>query len=223
MSGADELRLASRRHHRRHWLRLVLSVLAGVLGTVVEPLHLQGTMRMLIGWNAGVYVYLFSGWWIMLRADQARMKLWAAAEDVGRAAISVVLVAAAGVTLVAIAFMLGSGHDPVRLALAGSTLLCSWLLLQTIFAVHYAHLYYGPGQGGPRRGLDFPGDDDRPLFTDFAYFSFVIGMTFQVSDVQITHSGLRRLVLVHSVLSFLYNTVLIAMTVGVAASLLGGN
>jgi len=103
----------------------------------------------------------------------------------------------------------------LRVVLAGLTVLGSWSLIHTVFAVHYAHLYYGPSNGG----LIFPGGGD-PNYYDFLYYSFVVGMTCQVSDVQVAEAGMRRLTLVHGVLSFFFNTVVLALAVSVGAGLL---
>ncbi len=109
----------------------------------------------------------------------------------------------------------------LHVALVATTLLVSWFTTHTIFALRYAHEYYdrNPATGELDRGLDFPGGLD-PDYWDFFYFSIVLGMTFQVSDVQIASRKLRRLAIVHGVLSFLFNTVIIALTVNIGASLL---
>jgi uncharacterized membrane protein len=100
-----------------------------------------------------------------------------------------------------------------HVALAVGTVLLSWAFTHTIFALHYAYAFYREGQRA--KGLKFP-DDDKPDYWDFVYFSFVIGMTFQVSDVQVTNKGIRRLVTAHGVVSFLFNTTVIALTVNMA-------
>ena len=96
----------------------------------------------------------------------------------------------------------------------------SWGLVHTTFSIRYAHLYYGNSSSKDVKGhgLDFPGDVD-PDFIDFAYFSFVIGMTFQVSDVEISSRRIRRLTLVHSLISFIFNTVIVALTINALAGL----
>jgi uncharacterized membrane protein len=101
------------------------------------------------------------------------------------------------------------------------TLFVSWLMTHTTFAFRYAHEYYqiDPGAAGIAGGLEFPGEK-RPDYLDFMYFSLVLGMTFQVSDVQITARKFRRLAAVHGLLSFLFNTIILALTVNLAAGLL---
>ena len=106
---------------------------------------------------------------------------------------------------------------PWSYALAIATVILSWAFIQTIFALHYAHDFYGKGQRA--NGLKFPGDD-KPDYWDFVYFSFVIGMTFQVSDVAVTNKWIRRSVVAHGVLSFFFTTTVVALTVNMAASAL---
>ena len=107
----------------------------------------------------------------------------------------------------------------VHVGLVAATLVASWLVTHVVFALRYAHEYYEASPGGLRGGLDFPGGEP-PDYWDFLYFAVVIGMTFQVSDVQITDRSLRRLALVHGMLGFLFNTVIVALTVNLAAGLL---
>ncbi len=109
----------------------------------------------------------------------------------------------------------------LRVALVCVTLLATWLVTHTLFAMRYAHEYYtpDPATGRPEGGLQFP-SDEHPDYWDFFYFALVLGMTFQVSDVQISSRKLRRLATLHGLLGFLYNTVIIALTVNVGASLL---
>jgi uncharacterized membrane protein len=107
-----------------------------------------------------------------------------------------------------------------HIVLVVATLGLSWLVTQVTFALRYAHEYYTPTDGRtPDKGLEFPGDD-APDYWDFVYFAIVLGMTFQVSDVQITSRKLRRLATVHGLLGFLFNTVIVALTVNLAANLL---
>jgi uncharacterized membrane protein len=108
----------------------------------------------------------------------------------------------------------------LHIALVAITLLASWLMVHTTFAFRYAHEYYSRDAGGADfdRGLEFPGEK-KPDYLDFVYFALVLGMTFQVSDVQITARKMRRLAAVHGLLSFLFNTIILALTVNIAAGL----
>jgi uncharacterized membrane protein len=111
-----------------------------------------------------------------------------------------------------------SGHLSVELTLlAGATILLSWLFAHTAFAVHYANDYYADAAASRPKGLLFPGGHADPDYWDFLYFSFVVGMTCQVSDVQVATRFWRRLVLAHGVVSFLFNTVVLALCINLLA------
>jgi uncharacterized membrane protein len=163
----------------------------------------------------------------MVSAPQ-KMRRSAKAQDESRLAILILVVASACTSLLAIGFMLKDNKGlpaailTLHIMLSGVTVLCSWLLVHTMFALHYSHYYYrdesettSEGTGG----LDFP-SEQQPDYWDFLYFSFVIGMTCQVSDVQITSRPIRRLALVHGILTFFFNTVILALSISIIAGLL---
>src|SRR5258708_28182612 len=155
----------------------------------------------------------------MAPADIDGMRRHAARQDVGRQALLFLTALAALASLGAILVELGGANKaPAHLALAAVTILLSWMFTHTIFALHYAYEYYDEEKhrGG---GLNFPGDEP-PDYWDFLYFSLVIGMTSQVSDVAVTSNRVRRMVAGHGVVSFIFNATLLALTVNIAASLL---
>lgn len=200
--------------------RLFVSALLGVLVIVFSPALWGLATRLLVGWDVGVTLYLIAAYQLMAAGDEKRMRRWAALEDEGRFGILMLTVAAALASLGAIIALLGSGHagsrDAAQLGLATLTILLSWAFIHTIFALHYAHEYYGE-RGGKKSGLNFP-DDELPDYWDFVYFSFVIGMTSQVSDVATVSKPIRRTVAAHGIVSFLFNAALLALTVNIAAS-----
>ena len=114
------------------------------------------------------------------------------------------------------------GRRGLQVTLVAATLFLSWLVTHVTFALRYAHEFYARDLGGPDvdRGLDFPAEP-APDYLDFMYFSLVLGMTFQVSDVQVTSRKLRRVAALHGLISFLFNTVIVAFTVNIAAGLMG--
>jgi uncharacterized membrane protein len=199
--------------------RLLLAAMLGAAVIALLPATWQVATRMLVGWDTGVVVYLVAAILLMLRADIGRIRRRAALQDEGRFAILVLVVAAALASLGAIVAQLGAGRMPAHLALATVTILLSWALVHVIFALHYAHDFYAAG--GKGGGLAFPGNEE-PDYWDFLYFSLVIGMTSQVSDVAVTGRTIRRTVTAHGVISFLFNAALIALTVNIAASALVG-
>jgi len=196
--------------------RLFLAILLGAAIGALLPADWRIATRSLAAWDVALGLYLVLAFRLMANCDVNRIKRRAALQDEGRLTILVLVVAAALASLLAILAELGGANrQPAHLALAAVTILLSWSFTHTIFAIHYAHEYYGENahKGG---GLNFPGDAP-PDYWDFVYFSFVVGMTSQVSDVAVTSSALRRLVAAHGVVSFIFNATLLALTVNIAA------
>jgi uncharacterized membrane protein len=198
--------------------RLFLSGLLAVAVAALLPADWRIATRVLAGWDAGVAVYLVAAF-VLMRSEVGRIRRRAALQDEGRFVILMLVAAAALASLGAIVAQLGTGRIPSHLALATVTILLSWMFVHVIFALHYAHDFYAAGAHGA--GLTFPGGED-PDYWDFLYFSLVIGMTSQVSDVAVTGRTIRRTVAAHGVVSFLFNAALIALTVNIAASALVG-
>jgi uncharacterized membrane protein len=168
-------------------------------------------------------VYIVAVLTVMAGADPANIRRRSALMDEGRIAILVVTAGAALASLGAILAELGdkdTAHNPRHLALAVATIVLSWALTHTIFALHYAHEFYAEKRN-PDGGLMFPGRQE-PDYWDFLYFSLVIGMTSQVSDVAVTAKVIRRTVMAHGVVSFFFNATLLALMVNIAASALAG-
>jgi uncharacterized membrane protein len=200
--------------------RLFVSGVLGALVVVALPGELKLSTRLLVGWDFGIALYLALAYWMIGHADVARIRRRAALQDEGQSAILILTVAAALASLGAIIAELGATAGASRhasqLILATVTIVLSWGFVHSMFALHYAHEYYAEnaGRGG---GLTFPGDG-QPDYWDFVYFSFVIGMTSQVSDVAITCRPIRRTVTAHGIVSFAFNAALVALTVNIAAS-----
>jgi len=206
------------RHHLRFYGAALLGVAVGLATHGIDPL-----IRLILASDGffGLYLVLMS---IMAaRTTTAGMRARADFEDEGVILIVMITVAAIGVCIAAIFMLLGQGPpDARRLLLSMATVLLGWLTLHTMMAFHYAQLYYAPdraadGKRSDAGGLAFP-ETPRPGPWDFLYYSFVVGMTAQVSDVQVLNTTMRRLTLAHGVMSFLFNTVLLALAVNVAAS-----
>ena len=165
----------------------------------------------------------------MVRATPKKMRRFAQLEYQGRLGIFIFIVAAACASVLAIGFLLSNNKKNLSITLlslhvmlAVMTIVSSWLLVHTIFALLYAHIYYQPTKGDTEQiasGLDFP-NDEEPDYWDFLYFSFIIGMTSQVSDVQTISRSMRRLALLHGVLSFFFNTSILAMSINIIAALI---
>lgn len=187
------------------------------------PWNMAPSTRYLCAWNAGASLWLVLAFVMMARSNIADMRRRAAKEDDGALIILVVCSAAAISSLIAIAFELnalkavGEGARTQHMALSAFTVFSSWLYVQTTFTIHYAHEYY---DGDRVRGMAFPNPHAGPDYWDFMYFAVNIGAASQTSDVQITSGAVRRLVLAHSVLSFFFNTTILALAINVAAGIL---
>ncbi|HQW20797.1 MAG TPA: DUF1345 domain-containing protein [Rhodocyclaceae bacterium] len=206
--------------------RLVLSGLAGLLVFLLLPVELAISTRALMTWVVGAGLYLLLAFVLIWRASIEHMRWRTRIQDDGAAVVLFLTVAAAVASLVAIIMELAGlkSITPVRqalhLGLVGATFLASWLLVHTSFALHYAHAYYvSQGKEGAAP-LEFP-DQKMPSYMDFLYFSMVVGMTSQTADVAIATTQMRRLVMVHGMIAFAFNTILLALTINIAASLLG--
>jgi len=203
--------------------RFLGSALLGLFVFAVLPGAWTTTSRFLIAWDVGVGCFLGLAFVMAARSSTIKMQERAAAEDVAALVFLVLTLAAALVSLIAIGVELNGIHDSpageevFRLTIAGITILCSWFFVHTIYAIHYAHEYYG--DRGERKGLAFP-HDNEPDYWDFFYFSFNFGAAAQTSDVVIVSKRMRRLALAHSILAFLFNTTILALAVNVGAGLL---
>jgi uncharacterized membrane protein len=203
--------------------RLFISVLVGlvVFGLAFLAFDWRIATKLLVGWDAGVILYLIFVGNLAAHADVHRIRRRAGLQDEGQITILVFIVISALASLGAIFAELGqvpgTPRLPGHLILATSTILLSWAFIHSMFALHYAHEYYGDGRDHRVGGMTFP-DDTEPDYWDFAYFSFTIGMCAQVSDVTISSKSIRRIALVHSILSFIFNAALLALTVNIAAS-----
>ncbi|HEY7790141.1 MAG TPA: DUF1345 domain-containing protein [Vicinamibacterales bacterium] len=201
--------------HRPRFLIAVLIfavVLAATLAARVVPVR-----AVLIAFDLAATVFLVSVAWMFEHTGPELMRRRARDEDGGHRGFLWSNVATSIVVLVALGLELharGAG-SLWQIVLAAGSLLLSWLFMNTMFALHYAHRFYAPHDRGTLR-LQFPGTSE-PDYWDFIYFAFTIGMTFQVSDVQIADRRLRRLALIHGIIAFFFNVIIIALTVNVVA------
>ena len=191
---------------------------------------LRGRMQMatllIATWDAYAISALLLAWITILNTSHQEIRNKVRRQDVAGPLITIFVIFASSAALLAVIFLLRHDKNAPQAALALHVpltllaVLSSWALVHTVFGLHYAHTYYGDGDDPkqPAGGLDFPGEK-KPAYLDFAYFSFVIGMTFQVSDVQVTARGLRQLVLLHGILSFAFNTLILALAVSTVTSL----
>jgi uncharacterized membrane protein len=205
-------------------VRVIYGAAAGLAaGLAVSPL--QGLARGLVGWCVGAAVFLALSWWLATTFDAKRCRARAQSMDDPNVLILVIMLVIAAVSVSVIVMMLQEVRKleeverAAHIALSVVSLSCAWLLIHTVYAFHYAHRYYQEEKNNETAGagLDFPGNRD-PDYLDFLYYSFVVGMTCQVSDVQVTSREMRRLTLVHGVLSFAFNMLVLALSINVVAS-----
>jgi uncharacterized membrane protein len=198
--------------------RTFFSVAMGIVAFFLLPGSLRLVTRLLISWDIVITLYLLLVYTMVLRSGLSHIKRNAVLQDDGRFLILLVTAIGAFASIAAIVSELGtSQRSAPQLALATLTIALSWAAVHTTFALHYAHDYY---RGAKPGGLQFPSGDqhDHADYWDFVYFSFVIGMTAQVSDVGITDKTIRRTATAHGIISFVFNTALVALMVNIAAS-----
>ena len=197
--------------------RTFAALAIGIVVCLLLPSSLRMVTRLLIGWDTFIAIYLLLVYGMMLRGGSKHIRRNAALQDDGSFVILMVAAFGAFASIAAIVFELGASKNATELALAVVTIASSWAAVHTTFSLHYAHQFYrGPKPGG----LAFPEGEKKedPDYWDFVYFSFVIGMTAQTSDVGITDKSIRRTSVAHGIVSFIFNTALVALMVNIAAS-----
>ena len=191
------------------------------------------TAQILVGWDAAIIAYLVTIATMMGRASGEDLRRRAEAADEGRFAILIAGTLAAVFSFGAIIAELGIGKDVggsakiAHIALAVATIVLSWFFIHLMFALHYANEYFlecdldGDGSPDLRGGLHFPGlDDNEPSYIDFLYYAYTIGVASQTADVETTSRDMRLVTLAHSIVSFFFNTAILALTINIAASLI---
>jgi uncharacterized membrane protein len=209
--------------------RLTLSILLGIaagLATLALP-EMKTSTRLIVGWDALSIAFLGSMTLTMLDHTPTDIRTRAALDDEGRGFILTLVLVAAAASVWAVGAELGLAKDAkglmkaLRIGLAFGTVIGSWFMVQMIFALHYAHEFYGVDEDDGARdagGLDFPGDKE-PDYWDFLHFSIVIGAACATADVNFTSKGLRQLGTLHSLVAFAFNTVIVALTINLTAGL----
>lgn len=206
----------------RLWTSVTLGLLVGLL--LPRSLVAHATTRALLGWNACMLLYLGLALQMMWTSDVPRLRRRAQHESEGRILVLVLVVLASVAVLLAIGSQLAAvkdlhGIDKTRhVALAALTLVNAWLFTQTLFALHYAHDFHAARVRGQADVMQFPGTE-HPDYGDFVYFACVIGTSAQTADVAVSSQAMRRVVMVHCVQAFFFNTTVLAMTINIAASL----
>jgi uncharacterized membrane protein len=205
--------------------RLAAAVLFASVFFFLLPESGRITTKLLLAWDSGIAVYLGLVVMMMIKSDNSTIRKRAAAQDEKGIIILCLTVFGAIASLAAIMLELSaaknmSGHaEGQAIALVIATVLLSWIFMQTIFALHYAHAFYNPGAGNPDGGLEFPAKYRTPDYWDFIYFSFIIGTAAQTADINITSRSIRRIVTAQCVTVFFFNTTILALAVNIGAGL----
>ena len=222
-------------HRSRRWYRsialsiairprLYFSALAGLAVFLLLPRSLALSVREALAWDLSAAIYLTLAFRVMLTSTSDAIRVRAARQEEARVVILVIILLAILAGFVAIAGLLGEATDAPRqkilhLMLAAVTIVLAWMVTQVVCAFRYATEFYQPGRDSVVGGLDFPSDND-PNYWDFFYFATSIGATSQTSDVSIRTKRLRQMVTVHAIISFFFNTAILALTINLAASLI---
>ncbi|MDC7711656.1 DUF1345 domain-containing protein [Vogesella indigofera] len=207
--------------------RLLVAILFGVLLARLAPWFspVPPLTAFLVGWNGGACLYLLLAAHMMRQSDDDKIHRHAQVQDEGRHVLLLLVVLSALVCLLAIVVELSLARQAVgvqrlgHIALSGLTIVTSWLFTQTMFALHYAHSYFLARHRRQPPGLDFPGQE-TPNYSDFFYFSVVIGTSAQTADVALSSRAMRRIGTLHCLLSFAFNTTVLALMINIAAGLM---
>ncbi|CAL1520517.1 DUF1345 domain-containing protein [Chitinophaga sp. MM2321] len=202
-------------------LTFIVFILLLVTGTTFSLL----VFYMLL-WDVFALSYIGTGWIVFFKRPVEEIRKWARIDDGSRAFVTVIVLLASFASMITVLLLMlspeaGSIARTIYLPVAIGGMLASWFMVHTTFCFHYANLFYDDDEQDSTRhaeGLSFP-KEKKPDYLDFAYFSFVIGMTFQVSDVEIDSRIIRRTALVHGLLSFVLNTFVVALTINLIAGL----
>lgn len=200
--------------------RILVSVIFSLIIFFIFDLrHKEPVLSITASWDAFAICYIGISWIVFFKRKQADIQKLANKDDGSRLIVLVSIIITSFASMFTVLLLLKAGADSNKLfslPVAIGGMILSWTMVHTLFTFHYAHLYYQDYEHRTSGGLNFPGDK-KPDYVDFAYFSFVIGMTFQVSDVEIDSTTLRRTVLAHSLLAFILNTFVVALTINLVA------
>lgn len=207
--------------------KVYLAILTGGAAATLLPATLSGSIRTAVAADFGAIVYLALGLKMMLTHSGDVIRRRAAAQDDGKTVILAIVLVAIALSFWTIfgvlseAKQVSGGAKALHTAVAAVTILLSWLVTQVVFTFHYAHEFYRPDDTAEKRsgGLEFP-QDDHPDYWDFFYFATSIGAASQTSDIAIRTKALRRLVTLHAIISFVFNTAVLALAINIGASLI---
>jgi len=199
-------------------------VMAAIVFFIIPRHHIDFLPLAMLLWDVFALSFIISGVIVMFVRSVPEIRQQAQKDDGSKAFVLMMILVASFVSMFAVLLLFlapKNENSPIVLPVAIAGMMLSWILVHLIFTFHYAHMYYGDDKEDPKKhleGLEFP-KEDKPDYIDFAYFAFVLGTTFQVSDVEISSRKIRRMALVHGLLSFGLNTFVVALTINLVAGL----
>ena len=202
-------------------MRVAVAATVGVVAGVVSSLFASWQAAILIGWDTGSLLLVAWIWWAVVGLNAEQCKIHTNREDPSIALSELIILSAGVAVLAAVGLaLLHAGNESgaakaFLIALGVVSVASAWGLVHTVFTLRYARSYYSPDEGG----IDFK-ENDPPTYLDFAYLALTIGMTFQVSDTNLTSKVMRRIALSHALLSYLFGAVIIGLVINVVSSLL---
>jgi uncharacterized membrane protein len=209
--------------------RLVISLLLAIVTfIIIANTTLSVLIKVMMAWTIFALFHTIASWIVFFTREPSEIREHAKQEDGSRIYVFLLILITSFASLVAVLLLMLSKSQKdtpqvIYISVAVSGMLLSWIMVHTLFGFHYANLYYANNKKDPSihaEGLKFP-EEKKPDYLDFAYFSFVLGMTFQVSDVDVTSKTIRRMALLHGLISFVLNTFVVALTINIIAGLMG--
>lgn len=203
--------------------KMIICIVVGIATSLLMVSSDMNTLtRVMIGWDAFCIGMLIFGLITISSIDSRQIRQIAAKEDPKRMVVFTMILISTIASILAVTMLILAKKDSMapsiyQLPVGVAGMILSWFLIHTTFTLRYAHMYYGDSEDetlSHAGGLDFPGEE-KPEYIDFAYYSFVLGMTFQVSDVEITSRAFRRMALLQGMISFFFSTIMIALTINV--------
>jgi uncharacterized membrane protein len=224
MTNADDNNIFLRMHPMQ---RIIVSILISTAAYFIIPSSVSKLITLILLWDIFSISYLIISFIVIKKRTIVSIRKWAQRDDGSLAFVFFLIVTASFASMITVLLLMlsqknASSTETLYLPVVAASIFLSWIMVHTIFTFHYAHMYYDADDTDPEKdayGLEFPDKDPKPDYIDFAYFSFVIGCTFQVSDIEISSSRIRRVVLFHSLLSFCLNTFVVALTINLIAGL----
>lgn len=206
-------------HQLKAWQRLTVAILVAIFVWLIIPPNNNKYFTAIVVLDFFALAYLLLCWMALLTMTVPGIRRKASFEDGSKPFVFIMIILASLAGMISVLLLVRNNYASINkmlfLLVSLSGIIFSWAIVHTVFTFHYAHLYY---RGKTEGGLEFPGDE-KPGYLDFAYFSFGIGCTFQVADVEVSSARIRKLVLFHSLLSFMLNTFVVALSINIISGI----